>query len=795
MRTNFVRIVGVKTMIALLCGVPFFVLQTSVAQASDCCETTIFATSGDAAHSWYDLENVTANDDAYAYTDVMHGQYVAGLFNADAFSCIDPSTEDLSDYTVTMRVKVQNPGLLYVEIGWENADASIWSYWIDEDILITDTWMDMEIPMSAFVNGEDDTTNVIPASLLQSGDFDIYGTFNYSDSAPVEYEPGVIYVDSISIASEDFVPAGYVCEGEATAPVIETGLATDITSDSATLTATVTDDGGETPTVEFAWGTEPGTYTDTCTPVTNDGDEYSCDLSGLSSGTTYYVLASATNSEGTGSGSETSFQTAAAASDDDDDNNDSDDETEIGDKACKPRKLSAKERGDGHVKLTWKKPCGLIDTIAIERRKEGGAFEVIATTPRAVNEYIDDRLGLSSGAYTYRIRGYRTASGRYSRYSDKKSVTIDRSEDSDSTEPEEPDLLPETIETPPATPVQRTSDSESAPTEEEPKPDPSILGEAVEAARRFLERYLTAMTTVAIAGFLAGAAVFVSPTGIPFFATSPTPLGDFISKSFRIFGFFGKKKPEDDWGIVFDSETKRPLAGVPVSIINEDGRTADTSVTDAQGRYGFLPGSGNYTLGVSKKGYELEKSERQDMLYGELYTGQTITVESHDMKKVSIALRATEVDWQDFARRKVSAYTSTFSIVKRDAFLILFYAGFVINIGIVSLFPSVLNIVLLIVYLGMLAHHLFFRRKKYGLITNTQTGQPVPFTMVSLHEAADSGQRVSFAVSDVLGRYFMLVKNGEYLLRVSGSFLGGVPFEKMARIRVRDGVIRRDMKV
>jgi len=473
---------------------------------------------------------------------------------------------------------------------------------------------------------------------------------------------------------------------------------------------------------------------------------------------------------------------------------------DIGDKECKLKDLKVKVLPNGKIKLSWKKPCSVIDKIEIERKAEKGEFEKIAIVKKDKHTYEDDGSKLPSGKYTYRIRGYRKASGKHSDYSSKKSVTIQHPTIPTTTKPNEPTLPPEESQTPPPPPAvlevpQNTPQPVINPKPSKPSSLGKVMGEAIVVAKQVTKKFSTGLTTLAIAGLATGAAIAASSTAIPLFATSPAPLSEAVSKLFGIFGFVGKKKKEDDWGVVFDSQTRQPLSGATVSIIDEAGHVIDTATSDSHGRYGFLPKPGSYTLAVNKKDYELEKTNQQDILYGDLYTDQPIKIEGNEMKKISLSLKNTTLNWQDFAQRKIASYTSIFSIIKRDFFFILFYAGFVTNVGIAFLFPTILNISLSLIYLGMLIYHAFFKKKTYGLITNTQNKQPVPFTMVSIYAEGDFQKRVDFAVSDVLGRYFILTENGNYFLKASGNFLGGQHFEKTIPINIKDGVVRSDVGV
>ncbi len=590
-----------------------------------------------------------------------------------------------------------------------------------------------------------------------------------------------------------------------TTPTISTKSATNLNATSATLNATLTDDGGETPTVELKWGTTPGSYPNTCAPTTNVGSAYACNLTGLTADTPYYFQASATNSAGTGTGSEVSFQTTA---------------TEviippadpvanpapidIADKECKPMDLLVKLQADGKIKLSWKKTCSLIDKIEIERKTEQGEFEKIATVKNDEDTYEDDGSKLPSGKYTYRLRGYRKASGKHSDYSNKKSVTIQHPVIPATTKQEEPAPKPEDTEPTPTPPVVETpqatpNSNNNPPINTHPAPKPSflgkVLGEATATVKQFAQKSSTELTTLALVGLTAGIAMATSSTAIPLFGTSSAPLSEALPRLFSMFGLVGKKKRKDEWGIVFDSETRRPIPGVAVSIIDEAGHVVETSTSDAQGRYSFLPKPGNYTLAIVKKAYELETTNQQDMLYGDLYTNQAISITGDNMKKISLALKNTTLNWQDFAQRKITAYTSNFSIIKRDFFLVLFYTGFVVNTGIAFLFPTKLNLALFSIYLATAIQHLFFKKKAYGLITNAQNKQPVPFTMLSIYNQANPEKRIAFAVSDVLGRYFILTENGDYLLRAAGNFLGGQRFEKTIPVSIKDGVVRSDVEV
>jgi hypothetical protein len=100
----------------------------------------------------------------------------------------------------------------------------------------------------------------------------------------------------------------------AIAPIISgTASATSITSSSASVGGTITEDGGAAVTVRgVVYGTSSLSSTFSVTSGTGTGT-YTIGLTGLSPATTYYVRSFATNSVGTVYGTETNFTTIAIA--------------------------------------------------------------------------------------------------------------------------------------------------------------------------------------------------------------------------------------------------------------------------------------------------------------------------------------------------------------------------------------------------------------------------------------------------------------------------------------------------
>ncbi len=143
-----------------------------------------------------------------------------------------------------------------------------------------------------------------------------------------------------------YVTVDYSC---ATPPTVTTGAAMLVEETTATLSGTVTDDGGEPCEYRFQYGTAPGAYSvnTTWTGSKTTGQSFDVPVSGLSEGTKYYYRAQARNGSGTASGGELSLLT----------------------KPLPPTDFTATPAGGTQVDLSWTKGVGAQRTMV--RRKEG----------------------------------------------------------------------------------------------------------------------------------------------------------------------------------------------------------------------------------------------------------------------------------------------------------------------------------------------------------------------------------------------------------------------------------------
>jgi len=232
----------------------------------------------------------------------------------------------------------------------------------------------------------------------------------------------------------------------------------------------------------------------------------------------------------------------------------------------------------------------------------------------------------------------------------------------------------------------------------------------------------------------------------------------------QILGFARKPKP---WGTIYDSYTKRPLPFARVEILNEQSRKLQSTITDANGRYGFLISErlSNIKLQAYLTKYDFPSKEEpsvvEQKLYPNIYRGGFIDVSSG----------LTNFDLPMDPRDKTASHGFYFGIssVKLNNLLVsaanvLFVLGVTFGTANAIVNPSTLNFTILaLIFITFLLRISGFKLKPFGLTKDQETNQTLPFGFIALHN--QGGERVNFTVSDDRGRYFLLTAKGNYLLK------------------------------
>lgn len=233
--------------------------------------------------------------------------------------------------------------------------------------------------------------------------------------------------------------------------------------------------------------------------------------------------------------------------------------------------------------------------------------------------------------------------------------------------------------------------------------------------------------------------------------------------------FLGIRRRSQPWGVVYDSRTKQPLDPVYVQLLNEAGEEIATSITDIQGRFGFLiEKTGMYRLQAGKTNYTFPSEEMQgvitDILYDEVYHGEDLFLDRDGVITKNIPMDPQADDWNqaEKKRMRVGGVSKTAEIISN----IIFYGGLVFTLTMTVMNPTSLNIAFTVTYLGMqILRMIGFHPRAYGIIKDGKTQRPIVHGVIKIFNAALQ-QRVAHAVTDDYGRYYVLVPKGNYYMTI-----------------------------
>ncbi len=307
-------------------------------------------------------------------------------------------------------------------------------------------------------------------------------------------------------------------------------------------------------------------------------------------------------------------------------------------------------------------------------------------------------------------------------------------------------------------------------------------------------------------GFLTGIFGVASFYANAMFAT-PITVSELLLIPIRLWGLilmaFGLKKRIPPWGTVYDSVTKRPIDPAFVTARDKDGNIVAESMTDIDGRYGFLLPDGKYSIAVQKSNYEFPSKKLDgkiaDEMYRDLYHGEEIVVSAGQIIDKNIPLDQENFDWNEEAKRKQDIgvfhkkYDKPFRIIGNYIFRI----GLIISIIATIFNPSVYNIIIVSTYvLVFLFSHFSIKGKELGLVLDKNTNLPLAYAIFRV-TSLDHQTILRSGVCDSMGRYYCIVPKGQYYLDIERKNEDG-SYSKIYESDVlsgNNGIINKDFAV
>ena len=277
--------------------------------------------------------------------------------------------------------------------------------------------------------------------------------------------------------------------------------------------------------------------------------------------------------------------------------------------------------------------------------------------------------------------------------------------------------------------------------------------------------------TVATIGIAGGSTAIISSL-----TTGLLSFSEFFLVFFRFWSLalaaLGIRKRREPWGTVYDSITKQPLDPAYVILQDKNGEEVATSITDLDGRYGFLVPPGIYTMIAKKTNYiapslHLHGQDR-DELYDNLYFGEEIELTKGKTITRDIPMDPQGFDWNEFAKRDKNLMKFHSPNKKTIAKIsnLLFWVGLAFSACLLIIKPDIYNISILIIYAVLSVFRFIkLKSKSFGVILDKNTNFPLSFAIVRIYSIA-SGKEMFHRVADQFGRYYCLLPRGEYRITI-----------------------------
>ncbi len=302
-----------------------------------------------------------------------------------------------------------------------------------------------------------------------------------------------------------------------------------------------------------------------------------------------------------------------------------------------------------------------------------------------------------------------------------------------------------------------------------------IIGTTAVQVKEIIESPLGNVLTKSIStvGLIFGTAF----TLLPILFLNPLSFSELALLPMRLWSLlltvFGLKKRNRQWGTVYDSVTKRPLDPVYVILQDVEGKEIATSITDIDGRYGFLVEPGKYRILPTKTHYAFPSlkmvGKTRDEIYLDLYFGYVFEVKKEgEVITKNIPMDPEGFDWNEFTKteQKLTRFYSKRDVVYTRIADIAFSIGFSIATLAILSAPKTYNIIIFSLYVVLLmVRELGIRQKKSGHIVRKGTDIPIAFAIIRVFDQKTNVE-ILHRVTNQIGKYFCLIQNGNYYVTI-----------------------------
>ncbi len=277
-------------------------------------------------------------------------------------------------------------------------------------------------------------------------------------------------------------------------------------------------------------------------------------------------------------------------------------------------------------------------------------------------------------------------------------------------------------------------------------------------------------STVAVAAAVGASAIISASVNLPFLLTSPLiSLINYLLYLFTsLLSYLGIYKHSRKWGRILDSASKKPIAGAVVQLYEtEFNRLIQTTVSDKLGRFSFLTKPGDYFIKVTKEDYTYPS-----VIFRQGYHGEVIRLKQYGKMNLEIYI---DFKTQTLAT-KIKVLNKILFVLRYVTIPLLVLGTFLSAVFVIAT-ARPLDIIVFCSYglIWIVEALKLFQVRSVGHIYAVTSNKPLDLSIVRLFDES-TGRLITTQVSDSMGRFSILAKQGVYRLTVLRD--GFKPFEK-----------------
>lgn len=206
-----------------------------------------------------------------------------------------------------------------------------------------------------------------------------------------------------------------------------------------------------------------------------------------------------------------------------------------------------------------------------------------------------------------------------------------------------------------------------------------------------------------------------------------------------------KRKKYSPYGVIYDETTNKPLAFVTIRVNNLNGEFVTQTVSDINGKYSLTVAPGKYVLNAGINNY--------------VKLAKEIEAKS---ESITSDIRMKPIGYE------VNLLSRTKAFIKRHLNRIngiIFYVGLAFAIFATVVAFNILNLIVLILFVVQIYGYITVRRGRAGKIYSRLSSTPLKGAFIRVFEES-SGRQVAVAITDDEGKYNLLLKKGNYFIKV-----------------------------